>query len=166
MDKIKALQKHRFVLTPKPWKQLSKCVYDVEWNSIHKTMVVRMHETSELDVYKWMQYVKQQHAENLKGPFVDLDKDALMLSLIDEAGKEFASFRFKNINITDHTCEFCYYEMTHPHDASDCFCEEPGQCELVHRITISYQEAELTKKKEEVIDPNNNNQFTDAEWKS
>lgn len=118
-----------YTLTPRQQPELAKMVVRVVWNSTSKNLRVSIKETPDLGVYRWMEYMDLRHKQAKEGPFVDLNKGALLLKMFDTQNRLVAIMQFKNINYSDHTCTF----------------EEGSTNTLIHHFTIHYQECNKVK---------------------
>lgn len=116
---------NRFVLTPQHNKELAQHIYDVKWKAVSKKLRVSITETPDLEVFQWMEYMRDRHKEVQSGPFVNLDEDALLLQMFDKEGNVIGSLKFKNLSLVGHRCHF---DMT-------------SVGGLSHTLTIQYQEA-------------------------
>lgn len=147
------LPSHRFVLTPRPLKHLRKYMRDVTWNSTTKMLIIHACETPKFEIYEWLEYIRKQTVENKKGPFVDLDKDALTLQMLGQDTQECVYLKFKNLSVVDHTCTMA--------------CNDSHA--LIYHITLGYQEMDIEKKEKATDDPVSSldvNRISDEEWQA
>jgi len=100
-----------------------------------------------------MQYIRKQQIEIKKGPFIDLNQDALTLQLQNNVGDEIACLKFKNIDLIDHACDL----IQNLEFQKDC---------LIHKLLLGYQEVEIIHKKKEDAIPFIANVVADEEWSS
>lgn len=88
-----------------------------------------------------------------KGPFVDLNQDAVHLTFNDRNDVKVVEIKFKNISLLKHECDLGVF--------SDIVCEDG----LFYHITLGYQEAELVDDQPiEFVSGPTKNEVTDAEW--
>lgn len=117
-----------YSLTPRQQPELAKSMVQVTWQINSKSLHVSVKETSDFGVYKWMKHMDLRHKETKEGPFVDLNKDALLLKMFDSQNNIVAIMQFKSISYSDHTCTF----------KTDIDSDET----LIHHFSIKYQECE------------------------
>jgi hypothetical protein len=122
----------RLHFTPKAFPQLKELVQSVVWDSVNRTLALRVSESREFDVVRWMQFVDAQHHEIQKSPFVDLDTNQATLAFLDDEGRELAKLVLNNLKVESHHCGL-----------SNIAGGEARPNPLTHSVTVSYQTAEL-----------------------
>lgn len=120
------IKQDKFVLMPNSFPHISNYVREVVWDAVSKTIEITVSETEKLDVVAWIQHIKKQQSEIKKGPFIDLNKDALVLEINDDSCKRLAQIVFKNIDISKHSCRWLNINQ-----------------ELLHKMVLTYQEIDI-----------------------
>lgn len=132
----------RFVLVPKHKPELSQQICGVVWHATKKQLEITAHETANLAIIEWMDYIHQRQKQINEGPFVDLNQDALTLQLVDPVGQELGRVMFKILTLNDHECVF----------------DRSSLETVTHRMVIGYQEYKQIPRKSSVPD--------DEEWRT
>lgn len=137
-----------YVLEPRHKPELARHISKISWRAVSKELHITVQETSDLDVFHWMEYIQNRHKEISKGPFIDLEKDALILRMFDGENKELGRVRFKNLSLGEHMCSF----------GSD----KTGG--LKHKLVIKYQEVDRIEQ----LDPDKKDaqKVVDEEWQT
>ena len=139
-------------LVPKHKPDLGKNIKDVHWEAIDKTLNILVEETAAMDVFHWMEYMRERKKQAQEGPFINLDEDALMLKVCDGAEVLLACFRFSNLTLVHHQCRL----------SKDSVGYTAGSA-MTHRLTIRYEEVhevDLPQKSQ------NAQEAVDAEWQT
>jgi len=144
--------KFRFV--PKQMPHLQNFVKSVKWSSSSKKVRLEIAETPMFDVYKWIEYIDERQKEIQKGPFVNLNEDAIMIHFLDANDQENARLKLINISLESHSCKL---------DSEIDSVDRP----LRHRMILSYQDEVMTlPAPEEKESDQFNNSLADEEWAS
>jgi hypothetical protein len=146
-----------FAFVPKFAPQLKKHVKKARWNSASKMIDLVINETPHFEVYEWLEHIKQQTADAMKGPFgVDLDNDTISLDFFDPEDTPVGGVCFKNITLEKHKCT-----------VSDS-CDGT----LNHKVRLSYESVERTPTEKlrhwdsSVYSVDHQNEEADDEWQS
>ena len=155
---------NNFLLVPTSSPQIQKCVSDVKWNSVKKSLQLQVRENLHFDVNRWIESIKKTYAETLKGPFVDLEQDAIMLHFLDHLGHEVFTLKFKELKLMDH-------QVTLSKAANlGAFGVEFEPKNLIHHIHLEYKYPEEVDCSKLVnFDPvrlTDNNETSDEEWQT
>ncbi len=153
-DPVKSPASNRFKLVPASATQLKELVLNVSWNSTDQKLHIKAVENYHFDVYRWVESIKKTYAESQKGPFVDLEQDAILLHFMDHLGHEVATFKFKELKLIEHKVDLSYTKIGN----------------LVHDIQIQYKDVEKLDTSE-LVDWStrndvSNNEEADEEWLS
>jgi len=139
-------------LIPRHKPALSESIKDVCWEAVDKTLLLFVEETSSLDVYSWMEYMRERKKQAQEGPFINLDEDALMLKMYDGGWNFLGGFKFVNLTLIKHQCHLS--KMDHGYGTVSA---------LAHRLTIQYEEVKVVDLPEE---PKNAQEAVDEEWQT
>lgn len=121
----------KFRLVPKYIPQLEKYVKKVKWNSVQKTLEIKILETPRLEAFSWFGTINERYAEGQKSSFVDFEQDSLRLYFLDEQEREVACFKFLNLKLENHECPMSR--------SCDSFGLPNDHCDHVaHNIIIRY----------------------------
>lgn len=134
-----------FVLIPRHNPSLAKHIDSLIWRAVAKSLHLNVDETPDLDVFRWMEYMRNRQREIKEGPFVNLDEDALVLCIKDGAGRPLGCLKFMNLSLEEHSCYF----------------DKDGTGALSHSLIIQYQEVKSIPVSEE---PTNLQKAVDEEW--
>lgn len=138
----------KFSFVPKIMPKLKDQVDAVTWKSTEKTLELVIRETPEFDVYKWVQYIQKRYAEAIKGPFVDLDEDAIHLSFLGDE-EVIAKLVFKNLCVKHHELTLLTQSLS------------PG---IYYSLLLSYSECNFIEiEPEEEV---STNELVDQEWQT
>jgi hypothetical protein len=148
---------YNFRFVPASAKEVQSLVLDVNWNSVEKTISLKVKENVHFDVYNWVESIKKTYVETQKGPFVDLDQDAILLHFLDHLGHEVSTMKFKELKLVAHEVNLAYKK------------ENPAK-DLIHKIKIQYKDAEQIEI-EEFVDWSErsmatDNDESDEEWQT
>ena len=139
---------HNYVLVPRHKPELAKNIRKVTWQAVTKQLHITILETPDLDVFAWMEYLRNRRKEIETGPFVDMNEDALILKIFDGDHRELGRLRFRNFSLEKHLCCF----------NSECVGG------LQHRIAIHYEDVD--KLPFEVEETVNAQKEVDKEWQT
>jgi len=145
---------HHFLVVPAAAPQISECVIDVKWNSVQKSLQLQVKENLHFDTYHWTELIKKTYAESQKGPFVDLEQDAILIHFLDPLGHEVSTLKFKELKLMNHQVNLSY-DMDHGH--------------LVHHVCVEYKEVEEIDISEFVdwsLMKHDDNEVSDEEWQT
>jgi hypothetical protein len=87
-------------------------------------------ETAEFSAFEWFGTINDRWAEMQRSAFSDMEQDSLLLTYLDDGGKEVTSFKFKDVSLTSHA-------------TFSASCDQFGvdtDCALTHSITLSYRQ--------------------------
>lgn len=154
--------KDKFRLVPKFIPSLEKYFKKVKWNSVEKTLEIKVAETPNFEAFAWFGTINERFAEGQKSSFVDFEQDSLSLYFLDCQEKEVACFKFKNLKLLSHNCLMSR--------ACDSFGLSNESCDHVtHSITIQYVDHKVmpiqkTEAEEEMgLNPQ---EAIDEEWQT
>lgn len=152
---------NNFKVMPLSAPQLRELIYRVDWDSIDKKITFKAHENPHFDVYHWIESVKKLYAETQKGPFVDLEQDAVLVHFLDSLGHEVATLKFTSLQLVGHDVKMM----------SGTIIDRDVPCgTLTHNIVLQYQEVNEVDIREFVDWAEENlvtdNEETDQEWQT
>lgn len=145
----------KFWLIPVFSPHLRVFIEGLSWNCVDKTLRIDIKENPYGTAYKWFSGINNRYADSQKSPFVDLEKDSVVLVVLDDEEEELFRYKFRNLSLTDHNCDWINFPQDHLH----------------HKIVIKYQTVEevdlrnaepLSKIKAGADDPY---QIIDEEWR-
>ena len=146
---------NNFLLAPAYMPQIKELIISVTWNSVNKTIHIKARENLHFDVYRWVKSIKEIYAELQKGPFLDLEQNAILLHFLDNIGHEIATLKFKELKLVNHQVDLTY---------------EKSNNVLMHDIHIEYKDIEEIDITEFVdwstINPADQNKESDEEWQT
>ena len=114
---------------------ISKFIHSFIWNEASKTAEIVVFETPKLEAISWIRSINEKRKEAQKGPFVDLEEDAITLTLFDDLNKEVGEFKFSNFDLLDHECSL--YNGGHAGDYGIGTKEY-----MLHTVKLKYEKCE------------------------
>ena len=149
-----------FKFVPASANEVQNLVLDVKWNSVAKSIELKVKENLHFDVFNWVESIKKTYAETQKGPFVDLDQDAVFIHFLDHLGHEVSTMKFKELKLVDHETNLSYVK-------SDC---QKASKDLIHKIHLQYKDVDKIEI-EEFVDwsektMTTENDESDEEWQT
>lgn len=112
-----------FELMPKMFEHLNEYFLEANLNYVQKTISVLVEETKDLDVIKWINYLKKTNRQMRKSPFVDPEISSMLLFILNKEGKKIWAINLIYLTLTDHEAGFSKY------------CSK----EMVHKLELSYK---------------------------
>jgi uncharacterized protein YrzB (UPF0473 family) len=138
-----------FKFIPKMFRHLNDYVSCATWDYVEKTVSVTISETPKLEVVEWMAYVDKQYHDTQMSPFIDVDTNHALLIIIDDEGREVATLKLCNLKVMSHKTVFVREQI-------------PDNFKFMeHYISLSYQQAEVIRPKEEPMA-----ECKDDEWQT
>ena len=148
---------NNFHFIPKYCPQLRPFVRSVEWNCLDCHLNIVLAETPLFEAYSWFSTINKRHQEALKSPFCDLEQDAVAIVFMDACGKEVARYKFKNLELTFHSCHLDL-------NSTGTIFGIDHENVLEHHIMVKYGEVEnMGPSEEKPITPSD--EPLDDEWK-
>ncbi len=155
---------NNFLLVPASAPQIQECVSDAKWNSVEKSLQLQVRENLHFDVNRWIESIKKTYAETQKGPFVDLEQDAIMLHFLDHLGHEVFTLKFKELKLMDHHVDLSAA------GGGETFGAEFESKNLIHHIHLTYkytEEVDCSKLVNfDLMRLTDNNKTSDEEWQT
>ena len=150
----------KYELIPKMCPQLKDFVRSIQWNCAKQCLKINIYETPKFEAYDWLSTINDRKKDAQKSPFCDLEDDAIILKVLDESENEVASFRFVDLELVAHSCEWKPLDMGLEGNIGDNF--------LIHHIKINYRKVLKLADKEpfETNVPVTTEKFMDFEWQS
>jgi hypothetical protein len=101
------IDRSEFRLCPIVFPQIVDAIQSLDWSIVNKTLRVSAKETQSLDVYKWIEFIREKNIEFSKSPFVNIESTTSVLELLGENKKVLCKINFKKLLITEHRCFLC-----------------------------------------------------------
>ncbi len=124
----------KFVVKPKAFPQLVKSIKEFTWNDAKKELHIRMLETPDFDVFRWIDFTQAKSGETARSPFADAEMNSLVLDFKDNSDLTLAQAEFTGLTLADHHCSLNSLEYT-----STFGIDGDGDDGLYHTVTLNYQ---------------------------
>lgn len=154
---------YKYKIVPRFCPALRNSFKQVTWKHAKKKIVLAIEETSDFDAFNWISSMNDRRREAQRGPFADLEQDALALILIDHSGTEIAGYKFLNLELKKHEVNLYQQKMFDLIQPSD-------ETLLTHHVTLFYHDfVKIDLEKPRInsslawIDPQS---LIDEEWKT
>ena len=96
----------RFEFIPKYAPQLKSKINYVAWESVKRTLVLTIKETSHMEAYKWIKHIKESTEDSQKSTFVDLGQNCAILNIQSRSGDPITSIKFSTLILDKCHCVF------------------------------------------------------------
>ncbi len=154
---------YKYKIVPRFCPALRNSFKQTTWKHATRKLILSIEETSEFDAFNWISSMNDRRREAQRGPFADLEQDALALILVDHVGTEIAGYKFLNLELRKHEVNLYQQKLFG-------VCQQSDETTLTHHVTIYYHDfVKLDLEKPRInsslawIDPQN---LIDEEWKT
>jgi hypothetical protein len=126
----KSISSNNFSFYVRNFKEINDQVQKIEWNCSKKTIKLHIEETSNFDVYKWVNHLEEQSLNESKSPFAIVENNCIVIVFKDKDGAQLEQIKLISLNVLDHLCELQKTTL---------------ESNMSHFIELKYEKIELSK---------------------